>query len=157
MPIISGGGGGGASVVKKATVTLTDAQIKALPTTAVTLVAAPGMGFAVWPLHAMLVANFPDGGYTSGGADYFTIGTSVDGAEEMGATTYTITDGTLAPLLNTISSAASLGYTPLVTQARSQLENAALTISASAGGNFGGGGSHNSMLVVVLYMIVTLP
>lgn len=37
--------------------TLTDAQIKALPTTGITLVAAPGAGIMVLPTHAVLIPS----------------------------------------------------------------------------------------------------
>jgi hypothetical protein len=58
-------GGGGSGLLLKATVTLTDAQIKALPTTPVEIVAAPGAGKLIWPLSAVIVCDTSANGYTN--------------------------------------------------------------------------------------------
>src|SRR5690242_19531048 len=57
-------GGGGSSVVQTATKTLTDAQIKALPTTPIELVAAPGSGKVIWWSMIVLRATIA-GSYTN--------------------------------------------------------------------------------------------
>jgi len=64
MPI-SNGGGGGSSPVRQATVTLTDGQIKALPSTPVEIVAAPGVGQFLVPLGAWLIIDATAGAYTN--------------------------------------------------------------------------------------------
>jgi hypothetical protein len=62
VPVISGGS---AERVLQATVTLTDAQIKALPSTPVEIVAAPGVGRFLVPIGAWLVLDATAGAYTN--------------------------------------------------------------------------------------------
>jgi len=57
-------GGGGGSVLS-ATVELTDAQIKTLPTTPVELVAAQGSGKAIIPISCIAISDFSGGAYTN--------------------------------------------------------------------------------------------
>jgi len=56
--------GGGGSLLS-ATVTLTNAQIKALPTTAIEVVANPGATRFIVPISAVLIANTTAGAYTN--------------------------------------------------------------------------------------------
>jgi hypothetical protein len=58
-------GSGHLAAIYPATVTLTNAQIKALPTTGITLVAAPSAGSRIKVLGATLVARFTAGAYTN--------------------------------------------------------------------------------------------
>lgn len=57
-------GAGHLAAIYQATVTLTNAQIKALPTTGIVLVAAPGSGKVIQPLLVTLFAKTTDGAYT---------------------------------------------------------------------------------------------
>ena len=49
----------------KKRVTLTDAQIKALPTTLVEIIAAPGTGKLIVPFYTLIVVDSQAGGYTN--------------------------------------------------------------------------------------------
>ena len=61
----SGAGVAGGATILVSTTTLNNADIKALPTTGITVVAAPAAGFAISPLMATLYSKTSAGAYTN--------------------------------------------------------------------------------------------
>lgn len=80
-----------------AKVTLTDAQIKALPSTAITLVAAPGSGKLIQPISITIKISAASGGYTNINTTY---------AEFLAS--YHIADWTVMSLINDSSLSTAL-------------------------------------------------
>lgn len=169
MPIISGSSdGGGVGTLAFATKTLTHAQILALPTTPVQLLAAPGAASAIIPLHATLTLAWT--------ADY----TGIDAASiiHIGPGTTGTTDslvplneadllgvsGLLAngeaslsfmpALVFTPPSAATIVSVGLSGDTHTNIQNQPLSIGAGNALNFTGGNAANTLSVTVLYYVV---
>lgn len=174
MPIISGGLGAGGGV-QVATKTLTNAQVIALPTTPVQLVAAPGSGTMIVPLHAIAVLHqVQDYGNVDANAQLaVTHGTS-SGPSLLNFSREPTTHGGLDYLLAPggdsgvmVFAAATLANTPgnpfdaygPGESVATFYDNAALNlvVNNQASGNFNGGDSGNSLKVSVTYYTMTLP
>lgn len=153
-----------------ATTTLTDAQIKALPTTGITIVAAPGAGFFLSPLFVLLTCDAMAGAYTNinaGCSIRCRVGATVLVTQiaEAGvafvtaliATPATVNLGFLGQY-NLAAAGANQTNLGRVTT-RAALENVALDISASNGGsgNFTGGNAANTLKVTPYYYVVPIP
>lgn len=176
MPFF-GGGGGGNEVLHQVTVTLTNAQIKALPTTAVEILAAPGANKLLVPQVALLHMKWA--------ADYSNINAScllkcdLNGTFVAGLYQHTLSgvasllagggpDGTwVAMTLNQLAWSTTTTATPSVNPHFHQgaadsgfydadIVNTALTVSATnaADGNFEGGDPDNELQVSVAYLVL---
>lgn len=101
LPIANGGSGSASGYgLLKATGTLTDAQVKALPTTPFALIAAPAVGFYIDWHWIVLITKFAAGAYTNLNATYCIIAASVNG----GAPSINIVnDSTTTPALTTLT------------------------------------------------------
>lgn len=133
------------------TVTLTDAQIKALPTTEVEVVPAPGPGLIVVPVVALLFLT-STADYTNQDTPSFNI---VWPAGD--ATIYA--DGGLLDSTNRFVALHGASFDVAGSQygfAFNSVVNTALSIDGNNGvaGNFTGGNAGNSLRVTVLYTVI---
>lgn len=157
-----------AVVVYQQTITLTDAQIKALPTTPVEVVAAPGENRVLIPVSAMAVSEFSANDYTNVDAEATM---SLGWGNTVASTRAHIGNGTwfdawggpgqgrvfgfiLAPTL-------AIRDTAIISETgRQDIIDEPLTLIVNNGepgdGNFTGGNVANTLQVTVLYMVVDL-
>jgi len=158
MPLV-GGGSGGTSVVSRAAVTLTNAQIKALPSTQVELVPAPGVNFAIAVMSMGCRLNTVAGAYTNVDANGQLIGAY--GNWDNDATASLKTSGILDHagweafwVVGGISLPNVAAYTSVLlaeSGALSDVENAPIKLAASNAGDYTAGNAANTLKVTVFY------
>jgi hypothetical protein len=162
--------------IKMAQVTLTDANVKALPTTPISLIAAPASGTRIVPLMAHLKTAFTAGAYTNINSDSW-LGIVINaGGTEVDVLGYVpqdaaITNGTTTnisslfaaansrvtlPMYSRTEGVDSWGPTPGSAAASSNWDAKALSIKSDNNGSgvYTGGNAANTMLVTVLYLVL---
>lgn len=164
---------GGEQTIRLLTTTLTDAQVKALPTTPVTLVAAAGADTFLHVLTAFVRVDTSNNGYGNidGSAYLIVTYTGEDAGAAQGLianggdatdltnllTSFDNTSAVLEPYtVATVDAAANKVVPALLSM--SDAVNKGLIIKASNGvaGNWTGGNAANEMSVTVLYTVVDL-
>jgi len=158
-------GDGTSGYLSRATVTLTDAQIKALPTTAVELVAAQGAAKLIVPLSAVVQFNYTDA-YTNIAATaalFIQVGGNVglatlDEAAGNGVTSlfdsgedYTA----ILPQKGFVSGTSTYGTVRASLEVAEQ--NLSVKMTNAAQGALTGGNAANTLRVSVYYVVVDVP
>lgn len=150
-------GGATEQTVLSRTVTLTNAQIKALPTTGIELVPAPGAGKMILPLDG--VASFSgSSAYTNVHADASlnVMWTGFNAHRWAAFSLLTFGADGVLPLNSVNNSVDPIGTSDA--EVPSEFDNASLKISASNPGlgDFTGGHASNTLKVTLLYTVVDL-
>lgn len=150
--------------IKQTTVTLTDAQIKALPTTQINILAAPGAGMLHHVHGALFVADFTAGAYTNLSANPFFnlvydaannyINATLFAGEEM-----FVAGRNISYCLPYMTLTEGAGQPSAFVRSSAQFgETVNRTVDIGAGnvsdGNFTGGNAANTMKVTVYYSTI---
>lgn len=148
-----------AQTIQQTTVTLTDAQIKSLPTTTIEIVPAPGAGKGLLLLRGRIETNTNAGGYVSASNQcaFALINADWDQLSNFalmrgGMSNEMVFSKGLTPALTVASGdyAGSLEETNYPAK-----ENQAISITDYSGGsNYTGGNASNTMKVTVFYLII---
>lgn len=164
-PIVSA-----ASGLLSATVTLDDDDIKALPTTPIELVPAPGAGLMLLPQHVTILVNSLGGGYTNIDTDEAVLVVQDGGGEDRTNAIQNVSALGFDQVSNILDSAAQKGA--VLTGGTTEIagddqtatafdfsddEPLVLVLNNNAAGNLTGGNAANSMTVSVIYTVVAEP
>jgi hypothetical protein len=153
---------GGSSTVLSATITLTDAQIKALPTTPIEIVAAPGTNKMISVLMAVANWSVSAGAYTNQDGDtrFYLQYEGGAGSATVMSKTPTATDNRTYNLIGgaLIDSAAPwAGNVESDGINTSQISNKKVeAFLDNGGGDLTGGNAANTLKVTVYYVVVDL-
>lgn len=162
--------GGASSPLTSVSVTLTNAQIKALPTTPVTIIAAPASGYRNRVIAASLVGRYTSGAYTNVNVTYASLVVQTGGAW---ITNPVINDITiplddLSRILGAVDLAVDLMVPPAfpwgwlnspISSSDPSSQDAAVTeiaIDNNGSGNLTGGNAANTLKVTVYYTVEAL-
>jgi len=144
----------GGSSYLSSTVTLTDAQIKALPTTPVELVAAPGVGKIISVLKTWYKLDTSGGEYTNSDGNEILEIKSPNTDPEFQFLSFG-TNVSNPP--NIVCERGSIWQLQELSEDFVDVENKPLNISsANTAGNYTGGNAANTLKVTVYYVIVGL-
>lgn len=156
-------GVGAAGAIASVTTILTDAQIKALPTTAVEVVPAPGAGLSLLFIAALFVCDSTAGAYTNINVNArLYIDDADEGYNQSDNIPETGVSAVSFLLGGTISSVrvkmVGNSATSVPPETQGVHENAGLRLTGSnvGSGNFTGGNAANTLKVTVLYAAVSV-
>lgn len=138
----------GAGQVQRALVTLTNAEFLALGATQKTLVAAPGVGFALQLLGATISIDYT-AAYTESADNLsirYTDGSGAKASADIETTGWV-----------TLTADSMVAAIPLATGPQLMTTNAALVLDNDGDGEFGGGNAANVIHVDILYRVVAFP
>lgn len=168
--INSPGGGDATSILESSIVTLTDAQIKALPTTPVQIIPAPGVGKTIIPVSAILSFKRTGGYSTISPTALLGFQWDVPNAsranqligiyEEKGGVSGFLSTGesviaTLGINATPVGGTIELGVGTEVLVYPNEISNKALMLSAKNDEeNFSGGNAANVLTVTVFHTII---
>lgn len=152
--------------VKSVTYTLSNAEIKALPTTGVELKPAPGVGSRYQIVGGAAIADFTAGGYTNADATlgnglYIAAGSAISGIVplnnffETNLMTFTDEPFTFDILPRMLANEVGDGVNPNIGMV-SYFDNQPLTVKYdnNSAGNFTGGNAANTMKLIVLFRTI---
>lgn len=157
------GGGGGSSILTK-TITINDSDFKTLPSTAIEIIPAPGVGKIILPISFYAKLNASAGQYTNldPASNVLNIGwgdSSGAFVDNMMYITFSFietltTDWTIGGIFGFIS-ANMYDAVQAVETGERNVENTALVVGAyNSLGNFTGGNVTNIFKLTVVYMIL---
>lgn len=161
------------AAVKHVQVTLTDAQVKALPTTPITLIAAPGSGSTIVPLQAILRATCTAGAYTNINATICNLAVYWLGDFSTWPLVGVVNDSSASPSPGKVTTflggankhiailpAYTDNYTnnwnlpPVIGDAIYENKAIAIAVDNNGSGNFTGGNAANTLRVDVIYLVL---
>ena len=154
---------GGAGLLLSATVTLTDAQIKALPTTPIQILASPGAGKIAWLLFSIasstLVASYTN--VHAAGVMNFSVGADIAYIPNDAGESLTRLSDLLASSKTQIAFPyleISPNWGPIQTLPDQSSADEAIFVEIDNGGsgNLTGGNAANTLKTMVFYVVVTL-
>ena len=170
LPIANGGTGiTDFGAVHAATVTLTDAQVKTLPTTPVTIIAAQGANTAITLLSATLISSFAAAVYTNISATGYAF-LAYSGAESPGLTSSYIpndagnsltaysdlfgsTTRKMVQLIPYQQTVVAWGLSALCVTRATRTNTPIQFAAAQAGSNFTGGNAANTLKIVAYFTV----
>lgn len=152
-------------MTRQSTFTLTDAQIKALPTTAVVLLPAQGENLIVIPILATLVGDgFTANPYTNLDETSLSFSFRYEAADNPGTGLgFSVSDAGVFPdnfltkdtLARAFNASGSYNTSPPTPEALANV-GIDLKVNNQAAGNFTGGNAANTMQIVMLYLLLNL-